>query len=649
MGRRGFGDDGMPLAVGAEFAGFRIVRELGAGAMGQVYLVEHPRLPRQEAVKVLSEHYTDNQEYRQRFQREAELAASLWHPHLVALHDRGEDNGRLWISMDYIDGTDTARLVRTRYPTGMPVAEAVAIIAAVASALDYAHGRGMLHRDVKPSNILVSEGPFHEQRIALADFGIARAIDDMVGLTSTNFAIGTVEYAAPEQLRGRAIDTRADQYALAATAFQLLTGSPPFTGSSPVEVISQHLTEPPPSLGDSRPELRSFDGVFTQALAKDPAARFNNCGEFASKLDALVSSHKAWAASAPLVTPRIAPDSPTMAAAKEARSSAPFPRGPVPGLPPTMPAHSYNEDIHRADTQLAAPARVLSQPSPVRQRWERRRVANPAAIALVAAAVALTGVAVWGGAKNPTPDTGGKGETVGAESSVSVPAVDAPAGSSVTSSVAPGTITSTPQSTAENSPGTRQDMDDRQPLQLQPYVTDLDDALTLSEEADLNRNINQLFAAHNRRLWVVYANEAGRGIGANEDGAGGYTFHSSWIWVHCRGYSSSRTYCPTSGSSYRTVADRTAVANAWIPADSQVDTDRDFVLVVQTDKSAAADPTKGSYTLVGPSEEKDWWLLCEPRDAPTAFCSSGIEPALSRGDWVGAGLAAVRGLEAIFR
>ncbi|CAN1533178.1 STKc_PknB_like domain containing protein [Mycobacteriaceae bacterium] len=640
MGRRGFGDDGMPLAVGAEFAGFRIVRELGAGAMGQVYLVEHPRLPRQEAVKVLSEHYTDNQEYRQRFQREAELAASLWHPHLVALHDRGEDNGRLWISMDYIDGTDTARLVRTRYPTGMPVAEAVAIIAAVASALDYAHGRGMLHRDVKPSNILVSEGPFHEQRIALADFGIARAIDDMVGLTSTNFAIGTVEYAAPEQLRGRAIDTRADQYALAATAFQLLTGSPPFTGSSPVEVISQHLTEPPPSLGDSRPELRSFDGVFTQALAKDPAARFNNCGEFASKLDALVSSHKAWAASAPLVTPRIAPDSPTMAAAKEARSSAPFPRGPVPGLPPTMPAHSYNEDIHRADTQLAAPARVPSQPSPVRQWWERRRVANPAAIALVAAAVALTGVAVWGGAKNPTPDTGGKGdrtftdqqrEIVGAESSASAPA-------STTKRPPPGSPFDAP------------------PLQLQPpgYVTDMPGVLSSGQQkAKVDQEIDRLFDSRNVRLWVIYAEEAGRGISATETDTGTFTNPGAVVWVVETRLLVDR---------YRTITERSE-GGPYIPTQPGGPSQSDFILVIDTVRDRRISDNY-FYVLVGPTERGGLGggyygrggaqILCESAEPDNAFpsgptnpCTNGIEPALSRGDWAGAAVAAIRGIEAI--
>lgn len=311
----------MSLEVGAEFAGFRIVRELGAGGMGQVYLVEHPRLPRQEAVKVLLESYTDNAEYRQRFQREAELAASLWHPHLVALHDRGEAEGRLWISMDYIDGTDAARLVRTRYPAGMPVAEAVEIIAAVASALDYAHGRGMLHRDVKPSNILYAEPATGERRIALADFGIAREINDSDGITSTNFAVGTVEYAAPEQLMSQVLDGRADQYALAATGFHLLTGAAPFPGTKPATIIGHHLTTPPTPISSLRPELAALDAVFATAMAKNPAQRYPSCGEFAANLQ----RHAASVSAASNAPTQAAPSGPAVAASNAPTMAAPNP------------------------------------------------------------------------------------------------------------------------------------------------------------------------------------------------------------------------------------------------------------------------------------------------------------------------------------
>jgi len=277
----------MGLAAGDTFAGFRIVRRIGAGGMGEVYLVDHPRLPRREALKVLSAELTDKEEYRRRFQREADLAASLWHPHLVGLHDRGEAEGRLWISMDYIDGPDVAQLVRTRYPAGMPAAAAGEIIAAVASALDYAHGRGMIHRDIKPSNIFYSESDPTERRIALGDFGIAREVADSSGLTSTNLTVGTVDYAAPEQLSGREVDGRADQYGLAATAFHILTGVAPFRGSGPVAVISAHLSQPPPAVGQLRPELSNLNDVLKRGLAKEPADRFRSCGDFAQSLQAL--------------------------------------------------------------------------------------------------------------------------------------------------------------------------------------------------------------------------------------------------------------------------------------------------------------------------------------------------------------------------
>ncbi|MGO8937239.1 MAG: serine/threonine-protein kinase [Mycobacterium sp.] len=275
----------MPLANGAVFAGYTIVRSLGSGAMGEVYLAEHPRLPRADALKVLPESMTADSQYRERFNREADLAAGLFHPHIVSVHDRGEFNGRLWISMDYVEGTDVAQLMRDRYPAGMPTDEALTIVTAVAGALDYAHHRGLVHRDVKPSNILLTrpddEG---ERRILLADFGIARPLADVSGLTATNVTLGTVAYAAPEQLLGKDIDGRADQYALAATAFHLLTGAPPYRGTNAVLVISQHLTAIPPKLSDRRPDLARLDDAMSTALAKDPSDRFARCREFARAL-----------------------------------------------------------------------------------------------------------------------------------------------------------------------------------------------------------------------------------------------------------------------------------------------------------------------------------------------------------------------------
>ena len=249
--------------------------------MGEVYLAQHPRLPRRDALKILSASVCAESEYRARFDREADIAATLWHPHIVEVHDRGDVDGQLWISMDYVEGTDAARLLEERYPSGIPPDLAIRIVTAVADALDYAHQRGLTHRDVKPANILLSNPGTESERIMLADFGIARRADDVSGLTGTNVTVGTVEYAAPEQLRGEEIDGRADQYALAATAFQLLTGTPPFKHSNPAVVISKHLTADPPQIGTRRPELSSFGPIFDKALAKSPADRYDRCIDFA--------------------------------------------------------------------------------------------------------------------------------------------------------------------------------------------------------------------------------------------------------------------------------------------------------------------------------------------------------------------------------
>ena len=274
----------MPVAEGEVVAGYTILRSLGAGGMGEVYLAQHPRLPRRDALKLLSASVCCESEYRERFNREADIAATLWHPHIVEVHDRGDVDGQLWISMDYVEGTDAGRLLAERHPDGMPPDEVVRIVTAVADALDYAHQKGLLHRDVKPANILMANHDAEDQRIMLADFGIARRIGESSTLTGTNMTVGTVAYSAPEQLKGEEIDGRADQYALAATAFQLLTGTPPFQHSNLAVVISKHLTADPPHIGSRRPELSSLGPVFDRALAKSPKDRYDRCTDFARAL-----------------------------------------------------------------------------------------------------------------------------------------------------------------------------------------------------------------------------------------------------------------------------------------------------------------------------------------------------------------------------
>ncbi|WP_413232646.1 serine/threonine-protein kinase [Mycolicibacterium sp. 050158] len=273
----------MPFADGAKFAGYTIERQLGSGGMGEVYLVQHPRLPRHDALKILRSDISADADFVERFNREADLAAKLWHPHIVGIHDRGKYRGRLWISMDFVDGTDAAASMKEHHPHGMPQGEAVDIVRAVAAALDYAHARGLLHRDVKPANILLADVDLGDRRILLGDFGVARDMADEAsgGLTATNMTVGTTAYAAPEQLMGLDLDGRTDQYALAATAYHLLTGAPPFAHTNPAVVISQHLNATPPPISKTRPDLTHLDSALSRALAKEPDRRFATCMDFA--------------------------------------------------------------------------------------------------------------------------------------------------------------------------------------------------------------------------------------------------------------------------------------------------------------------------------------------------------------------------------
>ena len=221
-------------------------------------------------------------EFRQRFIREADLAATLFHPHIVGVHDRGEYDDQLWISMDYIDGTDAAQFVRDRYPAGMPADEALAIATALAGALDHAHMRGLLHRDVKPANILLSQ-PDHEgqRRIFLADFGIARPLADPSGLTATNLTVGTVAYAAPEQLMGE-------------ESTDAQTNTPWLPACFTYSPVRRHIRIPTRLLSSASTSMRLhqssatgaatlhvWTACFRLALAKSPSDRFESCGQFA--------------------------------------------------------------------------------------------------------------------------------------------------------------------------------------------------------------------------------------------------------------------------------------------------------------------------------------------------------------------------------
>ncbi|ORX04661.1 serine/threonine-protein kinase [Mycolicibacillus trivialis] len=270
----------MTMPAGAQVSGYTIERVLGAGGMGTVYLARHPTLPRSVALKVLSAELSADPEFRARFRREADLAASLDHPNIVRVYTRGEsEDGRLWIAMQFIDGTDAGNLV-DQGP--LPVERALHILGEVAKALDYAHSRRLLHRDIKPANFLLTGEPGPHERVLLADFGIARALEDATRLTATGSMMATVAYASPEAIEGHALDHRSDLYSLGCAMYRMLCGRSPFQDAGTMSaVMMAHLTRQAPPVTSFAPQLPpAINAVLAIAIAKDPAARFDSARQF---------------------------------------------------------------------------------------------------------------------------------------------------------------------------------------------------------------------------------------------------------------------------------------------------------------------------------------------------------------------------------
>ncbi|WP_405495954.1 serine/threonine-protein kinase [Nocardia sp. NBC_00511] len=271
-----------PLAPGEIFAGYRIERVLGHGDRGAVYLAAHPRLPRFVALKVLSPVHSGDFEFSARFIRGAELVARLEHPAIVPVHDRGFERGCLWMAMGFVDGVDAGELIR-RHPDGVDPRTAVHIVTEVAHGLDEAHRRGLLHRSVRPSNILLEPVAGQPDRVFISDFGIARQTTSTEALTEAGTLVTSLAHGAPELLAGGDLDGRVDVYALGCTLYELLTGTPPFPASSPAAAVRAHLTEPPPRPSARRPGLPlAMDAVIAVALAKDRDDRFASCGALAA-------------------------------------------------------------------------------------------------------------------------------------------------------------------------------------------------------------------------------------------------------------------------------------------------------------------------------------------------------------------------------
>lgn len=294
----------MPLPAGTVVAGYRIERTLGAGGMGTVYLAHHPSLPRRDALKILSAELSHDPQFRTRFLREADLAATLDHPNIVTVYDRGETpDGQLWIAMQFVDGTDAgAELDDGR----MNVPRALHIVTEVAKALDYAHSRKLLHRDVKPANFLLAGPVGHQERVLLADFGIARALDDAAHLTATGLVVATASYAAPETIEGRWVDHRADVYSLGCTLFRLVTGRTPYAEFSGMSaILMAHMLQPIPRATQTAPWLPpAADELFFHALAKDPARRFQSAGALAAAAASVLGGQQPAPVPGPAVATR---------------------------------------------------------------------------------------------------------------------------------------------------------------------------------------------------------------------------------------------------------------------------------------------------------------------------------------------------------
>jgi beta-glucosidase-like glycosyl hydrolase/serine/threonine protein kinase len=334
---------------GATFAGFTIVRLLGSGGTGEVYLAEHPRMPQRVALKILNADVSADRDFQQRFERDVDLAATLEHRYIARVLNRGELDGRLWLASEYIDGLDTGRLLRERYTSGMQPSAVFIVVRWIARALDFAHQRGLVHRHVNPGNILVDNPESNAYRILLTDFGTARRLDTLRELSATPGSDDLLAYAAPEELTGNDVDGRADQYGLAATAFHLLAGIRP----------GRARQNPPSRLADTHSDLTGLDPVIARALAVDPTARFASCAEFATALALAGERIPAVSAPPPMSRPASRPpapaDPPTAESAPPVIEAWPVPDTTSPADVPPEPVASLTAEKPGARRSIMVP------------------------------------------------------------------------------------------------------------------------------------------------------------------------------------------------------------------------------------------------------------------------------------------------------
>ena len=399
------------LPAGTRVAGYRVEEPVGAGGMAVVHRARDERLGRLVALKVLAPALAADEEFRRRFIAESRAAAAVDNPHIIPVYEAGEAGGALFIAMRLVTGGDLAGVLAHEGP--LPPERALWFLSPVASALDTAHRVGLVHRDVKPGNVLVDGRSGRPEHVYLSDFGISKVIASTPGLTGSGRFLGTPEYTSPEQAQGSAVDGRADQYALACVAWHLLTGAVPFQRDEGLAVLLAHLHEPPPRLADRRPDLPAAAGwVLARAMAKEPGERYQSCGEFTDALRRAfdLPPYRPAVSGRPRTEVSALPAHP-------AADAAGTPRGP--GSDPVSPA-AFTD---RPTEDAAAPRQRLwpvpgPDSSPARAARRRRRyLMIMLAGTLVAAAAAIPLLLVRPGsppatgphgARTGTPTSGGK-------------------------------------------------------------------------------------------------------------------------------------------------------------------------------------------------------------------------------------------------
>ncbi|CAL9357008.1 serine/threonine-protein kinase [Streptomyces sp. enrichment culture] len=273
--------------IGRTVAGYRIEEEIGRGGMAVVYRARDLRLDRAVALKLLAPELARNDTFRKRFTHESRVAAAIDHPHIVPVFEAGETDGVLYIAMRFVSGSDLRHLLDRQGSLQLPTA--LRIASQVASALDAAHEHGLVHRDVKPGNILVSRGTDsdHPEHVYLTDFGLTKKSLSLTGFTTVGQFVGTLDYVAPEQISGRPVDGRCDVYGFACVVYEMLTGRPPFRRDDDMALLWAHQYDDPPPPTEIRPGLPlPVDPVFAKALAKSPDDRHDSCLDFVAALRA---------------------------------------------------------------------------------------------------------------------------------------------------------------------------------------------------------------------------------------------------------------------------------------------------------------------------------------------------------------------------